>query len=136
MSAVPAARNVQGRRMTVSAHCAQRSRERVGTSRRRTARRTAPPASQRNTRWPSAASSAGISVSATSTAMRTTEMVPTAKPVKIGMPTTSIPARATVTVSPLKKTARPAVPPVAAAASTGSRPARSSSRKRPTTSSE
>ncbi|GGN99478.1 hypothetical protein GCM10011574_05170 [Microbispora bryophytorum] len=54
-------------------------------------------------------SSAGSTVSEPTTAVSTTRIVPSAKPMKIPLPVRNIPAMATMTVMPEMSTARPDV---------------------------
>jgi hypothetical protein len=89
-----------------------------------------------STRSPSSASNAGTSVSAAPTETSTTVIAPTARLRKIVCGTTNMPISAITTVSPLKSTARLEVAPARAIASSVSRPALRSSRKRETTNSE
>ncbi len=55
-------------------------------------------------------SSAGSAVSEPTTAVSTTRMVPSAKPMKMPLPVRNMPAMATITVMPEISTARPEVP--------------------------
>ena len=75
-------------------------------------------------------------MSAARTAATTTKIAPAPRLVKIEYGTISIPVRASTTMPPLKNTARLAVLAAIAMAAPMSRPARRSSRKRETMSSE
>ena len=81
-----------------------------------------------STRRPVNPSSAGSSVSATSTATTTVLAAPRPIAVRNGMLTTNRPARAMTTVRPAKTTALPAVATARPAASSPSRPLSSSCR--------
>ena len=91
---------------------------------------------RRLTRGPSRPRTAGSRVSAANTAEATTRIAPAARLTKMLVGTMSMPSSASTTVMPLKKTARPAVPPATATASGTERPCASSSRKRDTMNSE
>ncbi len=80
--------------------------------------------------------SAGSSVMDSATEIRTTMIAPPARPRKIVVGTSSIPARARTTVKPLKNTARLAVAPDLPIASILSRPRCRSSRYRDTMNNE
>ena len=73
-------------------------------------------------RRPSTPSSAGSSVTAAATATRTANAAATPMTLRNGMPTTSSPSSAMMTVSPANTTAPPAVATDSAALSSGSCP--------------
>ncbi len=84
-------------------------------------------------RSPSRLSTAGSSVSAAATEVMPTRIAPAARLRKIVLGMSSRPSIAITKAKPLKSTARLAVAPVAAIASSFSRPPERSSRKRDTT---
>ncbi len=71
---------------------------------------------------PARPSIAGTRVTAAAMAMKTATAAPTPMTERKGMPTTSSPSRAMITVTPAKTTALPAVPTAIAADSSGSSP--------------